>query len=170
MTEFPHDERRLRAFLVGDLSDDVRQAIEREALSEDSALFAEIEALDDELRFDYLRGHLSASERECFEQRYLRSAHDRNRLGFADALLQRAASSSSTVAAPADAPVRPQWSNPGWRTTLITAAVILAAVSFFEVMTTRRLARDLAALRSDIARVLAGMQDLAGDNSRVLLR
>jgi hypothetical protein len=169
VTELPHNEKRLRAFLVGDLAEDARRAIEREALSEDGALFAEIEALDDELRFDYLRGHLSASERECFEQRYLRSAHDRNRLGFADALLQRAAS-PIVSAVPAGAPAARRSPYPGWRAAFITAAVILTAVSVFEAITTRRLARDLAALRADIAQVLAGMQDLSSDTARVLLR
>ena len=74
----PDDERLLR-YLLDEASDDERAAVEREFLADDER-YLELEALEDELRHDYLRGDLSPSQKGRFEARFLASAADREKL------------------------------------------------------------------------------------------
>jgi hypothetical protein len=75
-------------FLQGRLAAPERDAIERACLQEDPTAFAELVALEDELRFLFVAGALSALDRQTFEARYLRTVSDRARLMFARALLR----------------------------------------------------------------------------------
>jgi hypothetical protein len=77
---------RLVRFLLGDLPEEERRAIEHECFRVDGAAFAEILALEDELRFAYLQNRLTADERRAFDERHLRTLSDRARLAFARAL------------------------------------------------------------------------------------
>ena len=81
---------RLTRFLLGRMPIHQRKSIERECLLEDATAFAELVALEDELRFAYVAGDLSALDRQAFEARYLRRLSDRARLVFARALLHAA--------------------------------------------------------------------------------
>jgi hypothetical protein len=79
-------DARLVRFLLGDLAEEERRAIEHECFRVDGAAFAEILALEDELRFAYVQDRLSADHLRAFEERYLRTLSDRARLAFARAL------------------------------------------------------------------------------------
>jgi len=94
---------RLRKFLLGDLSEGEREAIERQCLAEQSLIFEQLVALEDELRFDYLLGRLSPADHGRFEGRYLSTAEGRERLAFAQALLL--AADAAPVTEPQRAPV-----------------------------------------------------------------
>jgi anti-sigma factor RsiW len=84
------DDRLVR-FLLGRLPIAEREAIERACLREDDSAFAELVALEDELRFLYVSGDLPPADRRAFEARYLRTLSDRARLIFARALAAIAA-------------------------------------------------------------------------------
>jgi hypothetical protein len=93
-------DRHLIRFLLGEVSEDDRRAVEREFLRLDTTAFAELVALEDELRFAYAAGGLTAAERESFERRYLAGVSDRLRQTFATAFMRAVDS--------ADVPGRPR--------------------------------------------------------------
>jgi hypothetical protein len=84
----PESDRHLIRFLLGEVSEDDRRAVEREFLRLDTTAFAELVALEDELRFAYAGGRLTAGERESFERRYLATVSDRLRQTFATAFMR----------------------------------------------------------------------------------
>jgi hypothetical protein len=86
--QIPESDRHLIRFLLGEVSENDRRAVEREFLRLDTTAFAELVALEDELRFAYAGGALTAEERESFERRYLAGVSDRLRQTFAAAFLQ----------------------------------------------------------------------------------
>jgi len=73
------DLERLRRFLLGDIADAEREAIERQCLAEHSLIFDQLVALEDELRFDYLLGRnpLDQSYVSGYGVRPLRNPHHR---------------------------------------------------------------------------------------------
>lgn len=90
MTEMKIDttkEERLRRYLLGECTDDERQAVEERFISDDE-FFDEMRAYEDELYLEYSAGEMTASERSVFEQKFLRSREDRGLLAFSDALLE----------------------------------------------------------------------------------
>jgi hypothetical protein len=124
------DDSRLIRFLLGDIDEPARQAIERQVLEQDGMTFAELVALEDELRFEYLQERLSRSDRVRFEERYLQTASHRRDLAFAKALLQRA--SEAVAASRGSAVRRARRAHRPWRAwpiALAAAAVILAAAT-----------------------------------------
>jgi hypothetical protein len=74
-------------YLLGGLPEEEQALLERQLLSDDDC-FEELLALEDELRYDYAQGSLSAEERERFENRFLRTRVDRNRVETAQAILR----------------------------------------------------------------------------------
>lgn len=80
-------EETLRRYLLDDASEEERQAVE-ERFFEDDAFFEEINALEDELFFDYRQNRLSAKERAAFERKFLQTAKDGERAAFAEVFLQ----------------------------------------------------------------------------------
>lgn len=144
-------DRRLTRFLLGGLPEDERRRIELEFLEDDDA-FADLIAIEDELRFAYLEGGLDPDERARFETRYLASAEDRARLDFARALLDRAAA-ERVPDAPAAAAVLAWWRGPAFQLALAAAALTLAVTSAWLFNLTRRMQRDVASMRAEIARM-----------------
>jgi hypothetical protein len=86
--QIPESDRHLIRFLLGEVSEDDRRAVEREFLKLDTTAFTELVALEDELRFAYAGGGLTAAERESFERRYLAEVSDRLRQMFATAFMR----------------------------------------------------------------------------------
>lgn len=70
MTEKLYNEEQLRGFLLGDLSEAKREAIEARFLA-DSDFSSQVEVIEDELIEGYLRGELSAGDHQRFEAAYL---------------------------------------------------------------------------------------------------
>ena len=77
----------LRNYLLGEMSDETRQKIEENFLGDDQ-IFEEINALEDELYYDYHQNRLTSAERTIFEQKFLRSHEDIEKLVFAKAFLE----------------------------------------------------------------------------------
>jgi len=135
---------RLRKFLLGDLSEAEREAIERQCLAEHSLIFEQLVALEDELRFDYLLGRLSPADHARFERRYLTTTEGKERLAFAQALLL--AADAAPVSAPARAPI-------AWRRHLIAAGLAVAVAGLGVVVTMQ--ARTLEQFRRQVAQAQA---------------
>ncbi len=77
----------MRRYLLGEMSDEERSAIEEQFLENDD-FFEEIAAFEDELFYEYKQNRLTASERIAFEEKFLKSAQDREKAAFAEAFLQ----------------------------------------------------------------------------------
>jgi hypothetical protein len=134
------DLERLRRFLLGDIADAEREAIERQCLAEHSLIFDQLVALEDELRFDYLQGRLSAADHARFERRYVATPEGRARLAFAQAVLL------SADAAPASPSPRVQaktWGSLVVLAGLGAAVVALAVVAGLQFSAARQLREDL---------------------------
>ncbi len=146
-------DHRLTRFLLGDLSDEARQDIERQCLDEDGAVFAELVAIEDELRFDYLLGRLLSEDRKRFERQYLGTPAGQAKLAFARALLDRANASEIGEGAPAGrAPRLAWWRRPAFQAALAAAAVVLAVLAAIEFSAERRLREQVDRLSADLAR------------------
>lgn len=103
----------IERYLLGDLPDEETRVLERRML-EQPGLFTRVEMMEDELVDRYVRGELSASDRERFEQHLLPSARIGRRVTFARnlhrAAEERAAEREADAAetgwfAPTDNPV-----------------------------------------------------------------
>lgn len=84
------NENLMTQYLLGDLSDDEKLRLEEEFFSDDNA-FAQLLALEDELRYDYARGGLSGEQRRQFEQRFLSLPGEPQRVTLAQAVLETVA-------------------------------------------------------------------------------
>src|SRR5215470_2534384 len=107
-----NDEKLISRYLLGELPEEQQVEIEDRAFS-DKDYLASITAVENDLIDEYVRGELSAADRQRFETRFLASAERRKRVEFAKAL--RTVVSES--AAPAKNVIRdvPGWS---WRDSL----------------------------------------------------
>ena len=79
MTEKLYHEEQLRGFLLGDLSEAERAAIEARFLA-DSVFSSHVQVIEDELIEGYLRGELSARDHQKFEAVYLTQPRRRERV------------------------------------------------------------------------------------------
>ena len=135
------DLERLRRFLLGDIAEAEREAIERQCLAEHSLIFDQLVALEDELRFDYLQGRLSPADHARFERRYAATLEGRSKLAFAQAVML------SADAAPASPSPRSQaksWGSLVVLAGLGAAVVALAVVAGLQFSAARQLREDLA--------------------------
>jgi hypothetical protein len=115
------DDRQIRHYLLGDLSDAEESRLEA-AYFGDADLLARVELARDDLADDYAAGRLSQSEREKFERRILATEDGRKLVAITRALQQAAA------VAP-DMPQRARWQID--RQWLSLAAVIPVAIAAF---------------------------------------
>ena len=138
---------RLRRFLLGDLPEGEREAIERQCLAEQSLIFEQLVAIEDELRFDYLLGRLSPADHGRFEGKYLSTPEGRERLAFAQALLLAA------DAAPVTEPHRPKtpWTRHAIAAALGVAVLGLGAVVTMQSRTLEQFRKQVAQAQADVA-------------------
>jgi hypothetical protein len=80
-----HDQERIRAYLLGHLSDDEQQKIEERLMLEDD-LFEELEISKGELIEEYRAGELSQKDRDWLERHFLASQEGKQQYTFALAL------------------------------------------------------------------------------------
>src|SRR5579864_4122167 len=80
-------ERRMIQYLLGRLPEPEQAEVEARYLADDDC-FAELLAIEDELRDAYARGELSAADRDAFERRLLASSQQATRQEFARTLRQ----------------------------------------------------------------------------------
>jgi anti-sigma factor RsiW len=134
--ERSHKDDTMR-YLLGDLPEEQANALETQYFADDE-FFERLGAGETDLLDEYVRGELTASEREAFEQRLNASASLRARLASARAF---AAGLDGAVASP----------RPAARSRIlplaVAAAVLLAAAGLWLGIQTSRLRGDIEALR-----------------------
>ena len=100
MTQEKFDnEKEIRRFLLGEMTDGERTAFEEKFIAEDSEFFDEINVTEDELIESYIRGTLSSAEKQKFEQNFLISKTRRQRVAFTREMFDRlSAKKTETIA------------------------------------------------------------------------
>jgi hypothetical protein len=86
-------EKVICRYLLGDLPEAEQLALEREFFA-DEEMFEQVWAIENQLLDRYVRGGLSVAEKILFEANYLASPAHRQRLAFAETLVQVADSST----------------------------------------------------------------------------
>ena len=126
MTLNPEDEKRIKSYLLGELTQELTQQLEDRLLRDDS--FVEhLSLTEDELVEDYERGSLSPHERVLFETHFLSTPRRRRKLMF----VRRMRKLAEAAAVPAPAPARPpaSWIRslfiPQWRVAVLAMLVVL---------------------------------------------
>ncbi|HSE99042.1 MAG TPA: zf-HC2 domain-containing protein [Blastocatellia bacterium] len=84
----PITDETLAKYLLGELSEQEREQIERQYLA-DGDFFDELLAVEDDLLDEYVRGELSAGDRERFEKHLLATPRQRERLQQVKVLMER---------------------------------------------------------------------------------
>src|SRR5215217_9468494 len=79
------NEKLISRYLLGELPEEQQVQIEDRAFS-DKDYLATITTVENDLIDEYVRGELSAADRQRFESRFLASAERRKRVEFAKAL------------------------------------------------------------------------------------
>jgi len=95
MNEHDDDQKRIRGYLLGQLSDDERQVIE-ERIFTDPAFLADVQMAEEELLEDYVFKILPPDEAERFANRLLVSPDQRRRLETTTALKQYSEAAKKT--------------------------------------------------------------------------
>ena len=148
------DSTRLRHFLLGDVSDAEREAIERQCLAEHSLIFDQLVVIEDELRFDYLQGRLTPADYARFERRYLSDQDGRDKLAFAQAMMT-AADGTPIVTAPPP-PAKPS------RAYIMAISALALAVTGLAVTTWREYT-DSSQLKQELAKAQSGVSQVSTD-------
>lgn len=92
-------EKLWRNFLLGNLSEAEREAIEDRFLADEES-FAALEIAEDELIEDYLRGDLSDAEKKLFEGVFLKTAARRERVERMKMLIDEASARNRAAVSP----------------------------------------------------------------------
>lgn len=91
------NETEIRRFLLGELSENDRNAIEAKFFA-DEDFFVQIRASEDELIESYIRGTLETSEKEKFERNFLTTKTHRQRIAFTREMLGKLNELNATAA------------------------------------------------------------------------
>ncbi len=83
-----NNETEIRQFLLGEMSDNQRNAFEEKFVA-DEDFFEQIRVAEDELIESYVRGTLPAAEKEKFERAFLTTERRRSRVDFTRAMLEQ---------------------------------------------------------------------------------
>ncbi len=90
------NEKEIRRFLLGELTDDERSAFEERFIAE-AELFDEIGVVEDELIESFVRGTLSTVEKAKFEQNFLTTKTRRQRVAFTREMFAKLAAEKEVI-------------------------------------------------------------------------
>jgi hypothetical protein len=145
MVAMMSDESVLKKYLLGDLPPEERVRVEHDYFA-DPEHFEELVGVENDLIDSYVRGTLSDSQRQQFEQHYANRPERRTRIDFAMALSQAAQQQRESIAARTASP----WSSlrsyfriqpPQLQRALVSTALLLIGVLLW--LQNYRLRRDL---------------------------
>jgi hypothetical protein len=82
------DEMMIR-YLLGEVTEEEQLRLEEQVFNDDEG-YQQLLALEDELKYEYAQGGLTPGQRKSFEQRFMTSAQDRQKVELAGAVLAKA--------------------------------------------------------------------------------
>ena len=153
-----NNEKLISRYLLGELPEEQQVEIEDRAFS-DKDYLAGITTVENDLIDEYVRGELSAADRQRFETRFLASAERRKRVEFAKAL-RNVVSESTAPEKKVIHDVR-RWSwrdslyaflnglNPAVRLAFVAAAILLIVGAAWLFVETWRLQRQVNRLQAE---------------------
>src|SRR2546423_4909082 len=157
MSPHAEDNQEMRGYLLGGLSQKVRQQVEERLMTEDGS-FDELLLVEEELIDDYVGGQLPFDERRRFEQHFLSTPERQRQLRFAQALSRyvsnsseqsetesaRAENESARAQLPASSPapawaarLRAFWGSRTWALATVALAAVVIAGSWLWLSRTR---------------------------------
>lgn len=156
----------ITGYLLGEFSDEERSRLE-EMYFADPELSLEVQAVRDDLIDAYLRGELPGHEREQFEKYFMASPRRRERVAFAEALMDVAGGEAAPSRAGSPAPASFNWWQSfvasfvaGRRVALTAAVLILIAVgSWFAFRSLLRRNRSSVRMDEQVASVNRGQAE-----------
>jgi hypothetical protein len=98
MTSKTDQSALMTRYLLGEAKEDEQARLEEQFFADDEQ-YQQLNALEDELRYEYARGGLSAKQRRSFESRFMNSVEDRRKVDLAKTVLKKVHESHSAVAA-----------------------------------------------------------------------
>lgn len=101
------DTTQMVRYLLGDISEQEQIRLEERFFTDEDA-YQQLQAIEDELRYDYAQGALSSRDRKLFEQRYLQTPADRDRVQLAKSVLNKTLETAAQFA-PSTEPKVPWW-------------------------------------------------------------
>jgi hypothetical protein len=140
------EQRNIREYLLGKISQDGLSPLEERLLS-DNDFYQELSIVEEELIDDYLNGTFSESERESFEKHFLITAERQRKLRFARALKKYVNDENPGLVRPSGNTVQVVrqerkrflgFGNPLLSYALAAAAVVVVAVAVWLVLTNNR--------------------------------
>src|SRR5215471_11709147 len=114
-------------YLLGELPEEEQVRMEERFFTDDE-LYQQLLALEDELKYEYAQGGLSAEQRRAFERRFLQTAAERRKVAVAGSVLDKcyAASAQQTADRTPVREAQPPW----WRSLADLLLPRAAAVRF----------------------------------------
>jgi tetratricopeptide (TPR) repeat protein len=112
MTPTPEVQKRLRRYLLGQLTDDAREEVEKDLLASDE-VFEELLVVEDEIIDDYVAGKLAEDEHSAFENHFLATPERQDKLKFGRAFKRYLSTHASADVAsrPASSPTHSAWTQ-----------------------------------------------------------
>jgi CHAT domain-containing protein/tetratricopeptide (TPR) repeat protein len=132
MTPNLDDEKNIKSYLLGELSQEAARGLEDRLLRDDD-LVESLGLVEDELVEDYARGSLSPDERERFETYFLSTPKRRRKLMFVRRISKLAGEAVIPAPAPRPAPWLSSLFIPRWRVAALVALVALTALGVWRV-------------------------------------
>lgn len=126
----PEFQANIRKYLLGQLSGEDLEVIERQLLTENE-VYEEIEIAEDELVDDYVNGELSSDDRRLFEEKFLAdlNSHAKLRLGYALAA-HLSDQSHPAPDSPSHRPLKTSAKSYAVAAVLLAIAVVASVIAF----------------------------------------
>lgn len=128
MTPTPEVQERLRRYLLGQVTEEAREEIEKDLLASDE-IFQELQVIEDEIVDAYLKGGLNETDRSGFEKHFLTTPERSEKLSFGRAFNRHLSAQRAAPALNAKplARRRPFFSSP---LAIATFAVLILGIAF----------------------------------------
>jgi hypothetical protein len=166
MTKKSQTDALMIRYLLGSATEAEQLQIE-ERFFQDEDAYLELQALEDELRYEYAQGGLSSEQRKQFEARFLKTAKDRSKVELAGSVLGKL----DQVRAETPAAVETRQAKPSWFASLFASPRFsfgAAAAALFVVAAGSWFALDSMRLRQEVARLEQQQKQIAAEGQQQL--
>jgi hypothetical protein len=166
MTKKSRTDALMIRYLLGSATEAEQLQIEEQFFQDDDA-YLELQALEDELRYEYAQGGLTSEQRKQFGARYLKTADDRSKVELAGSVLGKL----NQVRAETPAAAETRQAKPSWFASLFASPRFsfgAAAAALFVVAAGSWFALDSMRLRQEVARLEQQQKQIAAEGQQQL--
>ncbi len=154
-----NEEQMMIAYLLGNVTEEEQARLEEKLFGSDE-FYEQLQAIKVELTDDYVRGDLTAADRESFVRRFFVTPENRDEVAFAKAMARALLEISAEQRAPAQTRIATEkmsWRQsllafirvPSLQFSLAVAAILLAFGAYWMFSETRRLQYQLEQARAE---------------------